>query len=269
MTKSFAEISRLYGRARGISARQGAALSAICAVRIDNDELGLFGKAPAGQIRNRHVAEAAQRLYPSASNSTRNRMVIVPVNAALRWAAREELITGAPFVERFRENKVPSRRPAAGVQERLIDEVGGERKAFLVLLRCQGWRLSEALWLKWENVDFESGQLTVWIGKARTLKCVPMHPDVAVALKSLDGKGKRVFSWKSSQSVYSWLVPLAAKMKVRFTPHMARHEFASRLNELGASMIDLTKLGTWESVGSLAKYINPSDRHTRGLLAQL
>lgn len=142
MTKSFAEISRLYGRARGISMRQGKALSAVCAV--DVEELGQFGKSPADKIRNRHIAEAARRLYPSSNNATRNRMVVGPVNAALRWAAREELITGAPIVERFKENKVPSRRPAPGVLERLIDEVGGERKAFLVLLRCQGWRLSEA-----------------------------------------------------------------------------------------------------------------------------
>lgn len=267
MTKSFAEISRLYGRARGVSARQGRALAAVCAIGLD--EIGPFGKAPAGQIRNRHIAEAAQRLYPSASNSTRNRMVVAPVNAALRWAAREELIPGAPMVERFRENKVPSRRPVAGVLEGLIDASGGECKAFLVLLRCQGWRLSEALFLKWENVDFEAMALTVWIGKARTQKTVAMHADVAVALKSLDRKGKRVFSWKSPQSVYQWLKPLAEKVGVRFTPHMARHEFASRLNELGASMTDLTKLGTWESTGSLGRYISPSDDHMRGLLAQL
>lgn len=267
MTKSFAEISRLYGRARGISVRQGNALTAICAV--ETEELGAFGKAAADKIRNRHIAEVAQRLYPSATNATRNRMVVVPVTAALRWAAKEELIAGAPMVERFREDKVPSRRPAAGALERLIGAAEGERKAFLILLRCQGWRLSEALWLKWDNVDFEAGTLTVWIGKARTTKVVAAHPDTLAALKALDMTGKRVFSWKSPQSVYGWLKPLCESLDIRFTPHMARHEFASRMNELGASMIDLTRLGTWESTGSLSRYINPSDDHTRGLLAKL
>jgi integrase len=265
----FEEISRKYQRARDVSGRQGAMLKAICEVRID--DLGRFGSVNSDIIRNRHVAEVAQKLYPTASNSTRNRCVIVPVNAALRWAAIEELIGAAPIISRFKEAKVLSRRPAADAIEGLIAAVDGdEQRAFLILLRCQGWRLSEAMGLKWADVDLENGSVIVWVGKARAEKVLPLHPDTVAALAGLKQIRKHVFPWRSSAQVYAWLKPLCARLDIRFTPHMARHEFASRLNELcGATPSDLKHLGTWTTEASIGRYISPSNEHTRAMLARL
>jgi integrase len=108
------------------------------------------------------------------------------------------------------------------------------------------------------------------VGKARTEKQLAMHPDVAEALKPIAQTVGLVFPWKSPAQVYAWLTPLCAELGVKFTPHQARHEFASRMNEVaGATPADLVRLGTWTTTASIERYISPSDAHTRSMLAKL
>lgn len=270
MSRSFTEIARLYQRARAVSKRDGRSLKLICETTVD--ELGMVGAARADKIRGRHVADIAKALYPTVANASKNRLVVVPMNAVLRWAAREELIPAAPIIDRFKEAKILPRRPAPDVMETLIDNTTGAKQVFLVLLRCQGWRLSELLGLRWNHVDLETQSFRVWVGKARTEKIIAMHPDVEAMFRIYKRKSAtgRVFPWDTNDQVYSWLKPLCSQLGVTFTPHMGRHEFASKLNEVaGATPSDLVRLGTWTTTSSIDRYIHPSDEHTRSMLAKL
>jgi integrase len=101
-----------------------------------------------------------------------------------------------------------------------------------------------------------------------------MHSKVAAELLSWQSQAPAgdpaVFPWGTGAKVYAWLRPLCAKLDVRFTPHMGRHEFASRLNEVAkATTDDIVALGTWTSTANVQRYIHSTPEHTRALLEQL
>ena len=54
--------------------------------------------------------------------------------------------------------------------------------------------------------------------------------------------------------MYRWLTPLRKRLGIEFTPHMARHTFASELGDRDASSTDLVKLSTWTNEKSVSRY---------------
>jgi hypothetical protein len=44
--------------------------------------------------------------------------------------------------------------------------------------------------------------------------------------------------WRTRSGVYQWLRPLCRRLRVTFTPHMARHHLGKRLNAGGRGIED-------------------------------
>ena len=57
-----------------------------------------------------------------------------------------------------------------------------------------------------------------------------------------------------------------ARLRVRFTPHMARREFATVGNERGFSRFDLKEAGSWTSAKSLDAYVEVDRKRAREVL---
>lgn len=72
----------------------------------------------------------------------------------------------------------------------------------------------------------------------------------------------RVFPWVNRHNVYRWLRPICREHKISFTPHMGRVEFASRLDDGGASPVQTVAVGTWTDPRSVERYIRV-DKQTR------
>jgi integrase len=229
-----------------------------------------FGDLEIGAVLPMHITQAAKARYPEARNETRNRAVIVPAAAVLHFAAANKL-RDYLRVPKLEEDRPRNRRPAEGTLQKLIGATDGLKRLFVLLIGCQGWRVTETLGLEAEGIHLAERTLSIWVGKVRREKTVVMHPEVfeAIANMALPSAG-RIFKWKYRQGVYAWLRPLCAELGIVFTPHMARHEYATALHaSAGAGPADLVGLGTWTSPRSTERYTHAIDDHHRAMAAKL
>ena len=113
-----------------------------------------------------------------------------------------------------------------------------ERKALLVLWLFRHWnRVSDPLRLTWADVNLTDGTYEMLVAKGNAIRVKPLDDDVRDAMANLTGaKTGPIFPWKTRSGVYAWLRPLTQKLKVEFTPHMARHYGGKQLNRIGAGI---------------------------------
>lgn len=226
-----------------------------------------FGDKDIGAIRQADIAEAANKLYPGCRNETKNRQAYTPAASVLHWAAENEWC-GYIRVRKLKERQPERRRPKAGAVDKLLANTTGKKHALLIVLVCQGWRITETLGLRPEHVDLHGRSLLLYVPKVGKWKAIAMHPDTFEVLANLDMKGETVFPWKDRHEVYKWLRPLCKKLGIKFTPHMARHDFASMLREQGATPRDLVDVGTWTSEKSTAVYDTANEAHKREIISR-
>lgn len=229
-----------------------------------------LGHLVIGEVTGADVGRAARALYPTHANATLNRQAYTPAAAILHWAA-ENRIRDYIVIKKLCEEKPRSRRPATGTVEKLVREAEGIERLFLLVLWAQGWRVSEPLPLTWEeNIRLADQEFDLRVGKARRWKMVQMHPDVFEALAAIPETERtgRLFPWTDRFGVYRWLRPLCKRLGVTFTPHMARHAFASDLNAAGATDADLMNAGSWTSMRAIARYTEVDRNHARATLAK-
>ncbi len=229
-----------------------------------------LGHLDVAAVTGADIAKAARALYPTHAATTLNRQAYTPAAAILHWAA-EVGLRDYVRIRKLREDKPKARRPAPGAIERLVAETEGRQRLLLIMLWAQGWRISEALRITWEDhVRLADMEFDLQVTKARTWKVVQMHPDVFEALAAVpapERKG-RLFPWRDRFAVYRWLKPLCKSLGVTFTPHQARHAFASDLNAAGATDADLVNAGSWTSPKAIARYTEVDRHHARATLAK-
>jgi len=255
---SLQECAALYCEARGLGRRERQFVAKI---------VQAIGSLNIRDVKPMDIANAANRLYPGALNSTKNRAVYVPTAAILHYATENDL---RPYlkVRKLREDRPRNRRPLEGSLELLLANTEGAKRALLIFLFAQGWRITEVLRLRWEHVRLATRELEAGVGKARAWKTVEMHPDVYKALSDLPHRSDGyVFGWRVRQNVYRWLRPLCARLDIKFTPHMARHEFATQLHDRAhADGADLVMVGTWTSERSTSRYVETSRERAQALI---
>lgn len=220
-----------------------------------------------GEVRHSDIVGAANRLYPDATPQTKNRQAIAPAAAIMHMAARDDLC-GYLRVERFKESEPETRRPRDGVGLLLLANTDGDKRRLLAFLFYQGWRISEALSLRWENVRLRERVLRVYVGKAGRWKDIVMAPETFEALAENPQDEGFVFPWRSRSGVYKWLKPLRKRLGIVFTPHMARHDFGGQLREQGATSRDLVDVGTWTSEKSTARYQHAGSDHAKNIISR-
>jgi integrase len=148
----------------------------------------------------------------------------------------------------------------------LLANTEGLQHLFLATIFRQGWRITETIRLQWDDVDLQKRVFAIYVAKSDAWKVVPMHDDLLPLYAAVNDKTGRVFPWYHSTGVYKWLWPLRDKLKVNFTPHMARHEFASTLSEAGASDAAIQAAGSWTSARSVGRYTSVDMDHAREIL---
>lgn len=211
-----------------------------------------LGTLPIDAVKPMDIAAAAKKLYPKGSNETRNRQAYTPAAAILHWAAENEL-REYTVVKKLPEKRSENRRPQPNVRDILLNATEGRKHLLIAVLFYQGWRISESLGLQYEGVDMGEQTLSLFVSKSRKWKTMAMHPVVMEALSGIEwGEGK-VFSWGDRHNVYRWLRPLCKKLKIKFTPHMARHEYGAMIRDSS----DLVAFGSWTSEKSTQRYVTP------------
>jgi len=163
-------------------------------------------------------------------------------------------------------------------ETRLLDTLPteGDRQRVLVLLNT-GLRKSEFLGLRWRDVDFKAGVLTIPRSKNGEARHVPMNATVReilarfprpldrAALVFPNGESKRDLRWaeKTVPAAVS-----AAKIE-DFRLHDTRHTFASRLAIEGVDLLALKALGGWKTLSMVQRYAHLSPGHQRSAIERL
>ena len=128
---------------------------------------------------------------------------------------------------------------------------------------------AEALTLKWDDVDFRRGLLTVRAAYAKSGegRAVNINSFLKAALKELKERSRAeyVFAkrdgspFKSIRSAFKTACKHAKLTAV--TPHTLRHTFASRLAMAGVDVRTIQELGGWKELEMLQRYAHLSPSH--------
>jgi integrase len=224
------------------------------------------------RIRGRHISQAASDLYPTAAPETKNRQVFTVVAAILHHAAEEDLCAWLR-VKKLEESDPAPRNTAVGTMGRLIKAAAQDRdmRRLLKTLAYQGWRITETLGIRWEHIDLVAETIAVRVGKARTWKLVTMHPEVLAELRGVSEVARTgpLFPWRRRERLYPSLRRLCQAAGVSFTPHQARHDFASDLNDEDVSAVDIVNVCTWTSTKSVERYIKTHRKRAKVVLSKL
>jgi integrase len=220
-------------------------------------------------IRQHVLVDAANALYPDCKPSSRNSLVFTPAAAVLHYAAENDL---CPYirVKKLKEKNPESRALRKEEAARLIAAADGKLKLLLVFLFTQGWRISDALRLQWADIDLT--EATVWYRISKTDEAMPMPLNLSL-LDMLRGEPQprvgRVFPWRGKSSLYCHIRPLCQRAGVFFTPHMARHSFATWLHAEGASEFEIMKAGAWRDHRSVFRYTSVDVRQVRATINKI
>lgn len=126
-----------------------------------------------------------------------------------------------------------------------------------------GIRQGELLRLTWDDVDWNTGILTVKKSKHGQVHRVPMNSIVQRVLTESykNRKSGRIFPHDSSQMRKSFEKAIKQAGLAPFRFHDLRHTFASRLAMKGVNDRTLMVLGGWKSSAMLSRYAHLSPTH--------
>jgi integrase len=154
-----------------------------------------FGETPIDEIDQIAIDTAALRLHPNVAAVTLNGYVYTPVSAILHHAGRSITIRrprGYKGKATTRFLLPPDAFAILEAAERLDPEMG----RLLSFLLYTGCRISEALALKWENVDLTQRLAYIETSKNDDPRSVKLREDLCMALESHRKPAGKVFRFR-------------------------------------------------------------------------
>lgn len=221
--------------------------------------LNHFGERPLSEITQADIEAAAQALYPGASAATHNRQVYTPMITLLRRAAMAQLCDPVLIV-RPKVRRKPVHIPADDWWSKIEPQCSPNLWALLVFLANTGSRVSEALRLKWSDLDRARNKALLGRTKNGEPREVTINTAVWAALdakKEWEGKDGNsrfrtgaLFNFSGRTNVYRSIKSACARAGVPYYPtHSAgRHTFASRGLKAGWSLKLLKEAGGWKTI---------------------
>ena len=188
------------------------------------------------------------------------------LNKAVEWGKLES--NPIAKVRRFREPPPRERFLTRDEARRLIDAAGPALRPIIIVALGTGMRRGEILALKWADLDFVRGLISITISKSGKPRKVPMSGSVAAALGAVPRRGEFVFmNGEPGQSVTSikdaFKAACATAKIAGFRFHDCRHTFASRALEAGADLMSVSKILGHSSIAMTAKYLHASGEGQR------
>jgi integrase len=206
-----------------------------------------------GDIHQHVLVDVANQILPKGQAATKNSHVIAPAAAILHYAAENELCPHIK-VRRLKEKKSQRRPVRKDDAEKLLEAATGDLQLLLIFLFHQGWRIGDTLRLVWRDLDLKAGMVTYRISKTDDCLDVPLADVVIKAFEDRPDQVGRVFPWRDLRGVYRALQPVCEATGVAFTPHRARHSFATWQAAEGASLKEIMEAGVWRDYRSVLRY---------------
>jgi integrase len=217
--------------------------------------------------------EFIQAELQQMSNATINKYVSI-IRASLRWAVSQGYLRENPLRDVPRLAEKRPRRAASfhhGDLKRLFSINDEIFVAYLKVVYYTLMRLSEALNLRWDDVDLRRRLITIPETKSRRPRSVPISDKLLRVLKSLPKRGDRLFPGWQGHSVTTKFRRLRKKLNLRIDGiHHFRHLCASELLRKGANPRDVQELlGHTTSKTTMEIYALVSAESLRETVAKL
>ena len=200
------------------------------------------------------VVDLANKLHPNGSAATRNRQVITPVMAIIRFNAQRGRC--APLlVKRFETKKIVRRKTAtwewvAALLPHAKPKVG----ALVLFIAYTAARIGDALKLEWQHLDLDRSEALLKDTKNGEDRLVKLPPDAVAALTALKPKGvkdsAKVFPFYDRSDVLRQIRTACKKAGVEYIPThgIGRRLFATTMNRAGVDARTAAEAGGWKSV---------------------
>jgi len=206
--------------------------------------------SPIKDISGGSVRKGAIATYPGTSGATRNRQFIVPTMAVINHAASMDLCRHIK-VDRFAVAK-KEKEPASWEWVQAFMSVAtphlGALAAFMFLT---GARITEALELRWEDVDLSSRRALIRQTKIGAERNAHLPPALVVAMANVPSNREpraKVFGYSSRDTAkWPWRAACKRAGVKQLTFHSCRHGFATALLHRRVDPITVAKLGGWKS----------------------
>jgi integrase len=207
-----------------------------------------WGDTPVKEITSGKVRAAALELFPKATGSTRNRHVIVPTQAIINHAAELELATFLK-VKRYKV-ETTIKTPATWQWVQAFMAVANPNLgALCAFMFMTGARVSEAIDLRWADVDLDAAKAVIRQTKVGKERIAHMPPELVKAIDAIPGERLpegRVFKYSSRHTAnVQWRKWIAKAGIEPLSFHSCRHGFATTLLHRGVDPVTVAKLGGW------------------------
>jgi len=232
-----------------------------------------FATIPLAQVNQDAIDKGARKLYPDASDATRNRQFYTPVSAVLRHAAKRGWCSPL-ILERPEIAPVPVIWLTLEKAEQLIAACAPHLRPLVIFLIYTGARVGEALWLDWRCIDLRRRHVIFPRTKNGEARGVPLNRRVIAALANLPHREGEVFRRPDGQPYErpkdagkqdhsaGTRIKTAFKAACRragisnFHPHCCRHTWATWHYAANRDLGALQRLGGWKSVRMVMRYIH-------------
>lgn len=169
--------------------------------RLDAHALRILGRSTrASDVTAAHLRTMIDRLRNDGASGSSVRGVVTAVSAMFRYAVRRGIV-GANPVRLLERGDRPSGKRQTEPRyldraqiDALLDELGDEYRPIVAALAFAGLRVSEALALRWRDVDLKGAMLyvagTKTAGSAATVPMIePLVDELKAHRSTLAGKG--------------------------------------------------------------------------------
>jgi integrase len=130
-------------------------------------------------------------------------------------------------------------------------------------------RKGEILSLRWENVDFKNGYITIEKSKNGEIRKIPMNKQVTAILNRIresDEPSEYVFSVKNEAIICFETAWCHARKEIgikNFRFHDLRHTFGSRLGMAGVDIKTIQELMGHKDISMTMRYSHPTPEHKK------
>lgn len=197
------------------------------------------------------------------SPATTNRQ-LAAISSLYNYFKREGLKVENPCKYESRRKmveKVPNTIPLADLRA-AYQNAKGVARFMLGLLSTTGIRIQEMLNLHWDDIDFESGRISIY-GKGGKERIVYTEDDVleeakgAWRLTAPKGKMFHIGQREARFIIYKALSPYSNARQL--SPHAIRHSVATYMAMSGQNVVSIAKLLGHSHIETTQKYINMAE----------